>query len=434
MASSPNWLTEDNIPKEMEHVAKLIKKKFEKVDVDEYISKFKQGELLDSEVEKEFWNSMIRECEAVWDKQEDKPIDLIPSYIVFDLISFGKDSQRARILEDIGIKLTPKDKKRGAIGAINRLRKHFYKSTVRKNIKELVDFIMLQTFKKMEQGNSMEEAITEVIEDHGLFGLWYPAATMINDPSETSAWINLLKGMYPYNYCSSLIDLFIFYKENEFEEIKKKPVTNDNQVSLKNIKKEHKQIKNKMDKKVKETSELKRKVYQLKVEKKNLEGEIHQLYQESLLEIEELKAQLEAEREYFSQVMGDMYEKIYNLYEKSEPEINQDKLSLQGKSVAVIGSDKIRYFREIIEKYEGNLEFVSENDLSLVEGAISRSEVVFYVKEFGGHPLKNKAFSSAKKYNVPFIYLNTKGMSGFERVLLAYLKTPNMSFHYNSTY
>nr|MBA5588953.1 hypothetical protein [Anaerobacillus isosaccharinicus] len=57
---------------------------------------------------------------------------------------------------------------------------------------------------------------------------------------------------------------------------------------------------------------------------------------------------------------------------------------------------------------------VAGSDLSLVEGAIKRSDVVFYLTDLVTHAHFKIAVKASEKYSVPFHFVNGKGINTFK--------------------
>lgn len=378
-----------------------------------------------------FWKSLFYQLEKVWDHLSAQPYELIPLFVTINFIKETNDmSQIGRLFETLQLKLTPKDKKKGINGAIQRLKKNYYKPQVRESLKNLTAVFMKEPTQKVRDGEDAVTTIKEIVEEYGFFGAWYPIMVILKDEND---WGALLKEACPVDYFCSLVELYEFYKTYQYDALLKGTVQST--VTMKTIQKEKKQMTLKMSKKEKEASRLKKTVFELNQENKQLQGQIYELYDESLKEIDYLKTEMEAEREAFLKIIEYQNETIMDLIDSKVQDQEESRnqpikidFDLQGKTVAVVGGDKIRHIRDVVNKYNGILEFVSEKDISLVEGTVSRADVVFFMKEFAGHHLFRKALSSADKYHIPFKYVNTTGVTGFERALKEYIVSSNLNY------
>jgi hypothetical protein len=93
---------------------------------------------------------------------------------------------------------------------------------------------------------------------------------------------------------------------------------------------------------------------------------------------------------------------------------------LRGHTICVIGGAKERYYREVVEKYNGDLAFVSSDDLNKVHGAVRGAHVVFLLTDIVSHAIFYASIEAARTYHKPFKYVNSLGISRFKRELKSF--------------
>lgn len=400
-----------------ENLIAVLKQISEKIDnIDEDDEKYKQ-----------LWHPFIIKIEEAISDLPHKPIDILPLFIVrrmireFDPRLYPK--RRSMLMETLQVKITPKDEKKGSPGVFFRLLRNYYKPHIRSNVEDFVLFHTLDVATPLKEAKKDEwpMVIEKMINELGFYTVWIIADKVIKNED----LVELVKETAPDDYIETIVDLFDFYREVDYETLFS-PNYVVQSAQTRSLKKEHERLKKQVSKQEKETQKLKKEIHTAKMENKQLEGQYYELYEDSLKEIDALHKQLEEERLHYESIIQKLNKTIQELQintENSQSSIipdGEDRGDLEGKTIALIGGDRVRHFQEIVEKFNGNLEFVSEKDISLVEGAVSRSDVVFFFKEVAGHHLYRKAIQTASKKGIPFRYVNSKGISGFKRTLLSY--------------
>jgi hypothetical protein len=76
----------------------------------------------------------------------------------------------------------------------------------------------------------------------------------------------------------------------------------------------------------------------------------------------------------------------------------------------------------VVEKYNGNIRFVPVDQYKKIEGAVSDSDVIFFLTDMVGHQHFYKSFELSKRLNKPFVFVNSLGISTFERKLKTFIK------------
>ncbi|QNR65098.1 DUF2325 domain-containing protein [Paenibacillus peoriae] len=327
---------------------------------------------------------------------------------------------------NLGITYTAKDLKKGKEGIIHRLLGKYHRKKVTNyfsNCLVLSHAESIEVFK-----NEPDGSINALVSEIKLETL----AWIILYQSQREDLLYLLKESYPKDYAIYLWKCLMCYITMDFEIIMDKPHElsfKKNQIQQEN-KKLHKNLKVARNR----TSILQRTIYEKEMNEKALLTQMHGLYNDAVKETEDLKRQLQqlkhdhnmeltCIREMFEEERAYYQGTINALRLKSiDGDVIQEKTDLTGQTVAVIGGNRERHYREIVKRYNGEINFVPEDKPNLVQGAVLKSNVVFFLSGIAGHVHWRDALNAAKIRNIPFIYVNTKGVTTFEGLLLQYIK------------
>ncbi|WP_346835846.1 DUF2325 domain-containing protein [Paenibacillus polymyxa] len=327
---------------------------------------------------------------------------------------------------NLGITYTAKDLKKGKDGIIQRLLGKYHRKNVTNyfsNYLVLSHAESIDVFKREPDG-SLNALVSEIKLE--------TLAWIILYQSQREDLLQHLKESYPKDYALFLWKCLMCYITMDYEIIMDKPYElsfKKNQIQQEN-KKLHKNLKAAIN----NTSKLRRTIHEKEMNEKALLTQMHDLYNDAVKQIEDLKRQLQQLkqdhnlelsyiREMFEEERAYYQETINTLRQKSFIEdIIPEKSDLAGQTLAIIGGNRERHYREIVKRYNGEINFVPEDKLSLVEGAVLKSDVVFFLSGIAGHVHWRDALNAAKTKDIPFIYVNTKGVTTFEGLLLQYIK------------
>jgi len=378
-------------------------KNVEKIEA--YLEALEKEEIMDEHLEE------MEEAIEHFLKEEIYSEKQILDYIFsLDFILYAELSIVERIFKQAKIIITPKDRKKGKQAYVQRLMKKYYKKNVRKVIEKAGHFMFRELIEGCKEDIS-EEKLDEFIEEMEFDIVYWCAVSVL----EEEYWKMYLKKNYKKEYCElylTIIQRFSTLTHRLFLEEPKEEQPIDYEKECKRYQKE-------LIKQEKEIKKIQQELAQqiaLKKEKKE--------------EIILLKNQLEKQKEEFQEERALYAETIIAL---SQPVIEKTiiteqerkKWTLKGEKIAVIGGNRERWYRETIEKYQGECVYVSVDDFLLIKGAISKSEVVFFLTEIVAHDHFRVAYKYAKKQEVPFVFINSKGIATFERELLDYVKRKN---------
>lgn len=379
----------------------------------------------DGDINKEYdqtlFNSMKREVNLFWKNKFYKPMDVMNLMFIHEVVKESKVKYIEQIYSLCNIRITTKDRKRGKSAIFQRLLQKYHRENVRKTLDSLLETFLRDEIAQMREIDEQEnqgELLSQLIENVGLLPILWIAEKIMKD----NKLVEKIKEVEPIRYEAGLAQLAMFYIEFEYEKVMEHPEQINDSEKLKSEQKKQKQLIQKLGKKEKETSELKQEINALQQEKKKLEADAYELYQSALDEIEALKKENESMQEYYLNILCNLDQQIQDLQQENM-ELRQgthkedDDIDLKGKTIAVIGGTKVRHIREIIESHNGHMTFASETDFNKIEGAVHKADAVFFLKEVVGHHFFRESYSLAKKYNIPFVFVNSIGVSSFKREL-----------------
>lgn len=408
----------------------------EKEKLDDFIEMFENGE----EISEEFRLEAKAIVNKFWDNINFTLKDLLDFFVACDFATGAPLDLVRKFFSKVNIIITKKDIKRGRNQVLERVLRKYHKPQVREILLDFFRFQHSDSIYALAR-NYSNEKLEDEIDNYGYHRVLWVAYTLLDENEEI---LNTLIEQYPEDYIHALIYYYRFYEKMNFHEVMNEPeklVKNavpDHQEVLK----ENKRIKSKMNKEAKEKQSLRKEVYELQQQKKQMQGEIHELYDDSLKEIEGLKIQLEQqqaefqlEREMLSELIQSLTDKHNDLQEQlNKYRSNQKTVSLEGKVVCLVGGNRERHYREVVENYGGIFNFVPEDDFNKIRGAVNKSDVVFFLKEVAGHDHFRETYSAAKDNLVPFRFLNTKGISTFETELVHFMNALDLEKSQISSY
>lgn len=368
-----------------------------------------------------------KEVRRFWSQTKYKPTEVMTLMLVAEMVQEADLKYVNHIYEMCRIKISPKDRKRGRKAILEKMLKKYHKEFVRNTLNRILETYSrreIKVLKTIKEQENKFELLDELVEKNGLLGVLWPIENVLKDVELKE----MIATQYPKRYAASLVQLALFYVEIDYPTIMESPKSiesRDLNKDLSKLKQEQKSMQMKLVKKEKETSKLKREIHVLQQEKRKLESEVHTLYKNALEEIEKLKKEKEETEEYYLSVIEHLSNQLYELQQEiaeSQREQTTTTSDLQGKTIAVIGGSKERHYREIIERYNGQMAFVAEDDFLKLKGAIRKADAVFFLKEVVGHPFFRESYPLAKKYNIPFVFINTIGISTFEREIQRFIK------------
>lgn len=378
------------------------------------------GELME-DIDSSLLQSVKRDVTLFWQNSNYKPTDLMNLLFMHEVIQESKVKYIEHIYSLCNIRITTKDRKRGKRAIYQRLLRKYHKENVRKTLDNLLKTFLSEEItncKRLKDEENKGEGLSEIIENVGLLPVLWIVEEIIKDQT----FLEEIKALEPIRYVAAMVQMTMFYIEVDYEQVMEHPEQLDNSEKLAKEQQKQKQLQKRLNKKEKETSKLKEEINSLQQEKKKLETDVNVLYQEALKEISELKRENEYMQEYYLEILCNLDQQIQDLQHENA-ELQQGKqeeisgFDLDGKTIAVIGGSKVRHFREIIESHNGNMTFASETDFNKIEGAIRKADAVFFLKEVVGHHFFREAYSLAKKYKIPFVFVNSIGVSSFKREL-----------------
>ena len=345
-----------------------------------------------------------------------------------DFIQFAPKARIEEFFREVGIIVTKKDRKKGKNGYAIRLMRNYHKEKVQQVFKQYLLYCRSansrKEFDELLQGINIAENITNVINtfDENVM-YWYLSTLEQNQ--------ELVMGVYKEEclkaYVLFLLEAVLTYEHFEFEKVMAHPESlkgTYKSVDANQMKHENKTLKMKMGKIKKEESQLKQEVYHLHQQTKQLKGELYTLYEQSLEDIERLKSEMERERQLFQlerDYLTNIIEELSQTKDERFPQVMP--IDLSGKKICVIGGSRSRYYEEIVQKYNGEIHFVSADDFKKIKGAVSSSDSVFFLTELVSHKHFREAVAAAEENQKPFWYINSKGTTSFERHLQEFMTT-----------
>ncbi len=341
----------------------------------------------------------IKEIKRYWQLLRVEELDAVKLFIFKQSMFEMTPSERSGVLGSFGIQLTDKDKKKGITGAMERLYRHYHKSTVRARVEQIVASSVA-----LRKEETMADALAESSPVSILF-------TALND--QRTDWMDDLIKHAPLEYVKLQTDLLTFAGDIPSDVFSFKKTQDTAPSNLLDDERND-------GEKDREIAKLTEQVRLLQKEKEDIQRELDSFLEEATKEVTTLQEECNICHDVVMQLNDKVEQQalvIRTLKRETDGQKEESVLDLRGAVVAFIGGEKVRHFQKVVHKYNGKMNFVSETDLTLVDGAVSRADVVFFMHGFAGHSLYYKTKEAAAKYDVPFEYVNTTGVSGFERQL-----------------
>lgn len=378
-----------------------------------------EGEI-NNDYDQSLFQTIKRDVNVFWNNSDYKPMDLMNLMFIHEVVQESKVKYIEHIYSICNITITTKDRKRGKNAIFQRLLQKYHKESVRKSLDSLLETFLrdeiVQIKEYMEE--KRDDKLSEVIENVGLLPVLWIAKEVV----KSERLVNKIKELEPVRYVVAIAQVSMSYIEFEFEKVMENPEQLNDSEKLAREQAKQQQLQKKLVKKEKETSMLKQQVNALQQQNKNIEKVADELYQSVLAEMDDLKKENEGMQEYYLEILCNMNEQIKDLQQENAELLEgthreDNEFDLNGKTIAVIGGTRVRHIREIIESHNGNMTFASETDFNKIEGAVHKADAVFFLKEVVGHHFFRESYTLAKRYNIPFVFVNNIGVSSFKREL-----------------
>jgi hypothetical protein len=382
----------------------------------------------DSNLDKKYLNQIKREINDAWSQTKYPKSEVMKFVFITSLLISSLDENieiAKRMLEESKIRLTPKDKKRGKVGILNRFLRSYHKEQIRENLKrDLLDRVLTRHTEDLRKKPTLAQ-LREKIKKLGIDSVQIMVYCMIQDQK----LISLIEKHFPMETLEFNVRNYIGLKRLNFERVMEEPELLVDQTDYVMLKRKTKELERKLSKTQMQASHLRKELHMVQQKEKELKSEVYHLnqevektYEQAIAEIGTLKKQLAEKEELFQQEREFYIATIANLCREDDEEqdFRNEDIDLTGKTICVIGGSRERHYREIIEKYNGQIEFVSSDDFNKISGAVSRSDAVFFLKDILRHALFFEALQCSRQSNVPFIFVNTLGVTTFERELKKY--------------
>lgn len=357
------------------------------------------------------------EVEHFWSECKYKPLALVNLMFIKDVIYESDLKYIDYVFNLCDIKLPVKERRKGKKIIFQRFLKNYH----RKNVSKTLNYLLTQFLKsdinkcRMIKEEDKAQTFNEIIEKLGILPLLWIFENVLKDDDS----IDYIKKNKPDRYVVAMAQIAILYKEVDFESIIKAPekVKFQPEIELVRLKREEKKMQKQLKKKDQELTELKRELYNSKLEQKKLATEYHELIEMATAEEAKFKTEKDSLQEYYLEVIENLTNQIESAQNEEREENKNSEIDLKGSTIAVIGGSRKRFFQEIIESSNGNIIFVAEDNYNKIKGAVQKANAVFYLKEAVSHDFFRIAYPLAKKNNTPFIYINSLGISTFKKEL-----------------
>lgn len=417
----------------------------DEVDRDDELEKYKT--FLELEDNGELTSEMIDEIEQLikkrWSVTPYKIGDVILFNKTLEMIQFAPLKTHAELLKEYtGLIIPPRKlKNNDRIYFMNKITRHYHKTHVQFFYLEHLTKRIEAAFREVSDDGTftidmledlMFEGRIDQLEVLWIYSLFNSQTSLIESKNNSRPkFINdvlnaieehmkLNKDMYVRVYIEMYFVAFMF----EYDVIINSPslLKMETIQSNSELLEENKRLKKRMQKEQKQKNILKKELYETQKEKKELKGDLHELYQESLKEINRLEQVIEQQAKTFEEERKFYLSMIQDLMNQTIPEAqsmseDEQRNWLKDKTICVIGGEKERYYREVVEDLGAEIVFVAGSDLNLVEGAIKRSDVVFYLTDLVTHAHFRLVVQYSDKYDVPYRFVNGKGIATFKESL-----------------
>ena len=360
-----------------------------------------------------------------WSDKPYKALDVLSIFFIEDLINHSDLKHIEYAMKGLKINLHVKERKKGKKAIFERVKKEYHKESIRKGIHFLFTSFLKDEIEACkfleddEEGTDEQKAylLTVMSQEVGILPTLYITEKILKNEYLT----NLLIEAEEARYVTAIVQSAYYYEEVGYEQIIEKPkkVVITPEQENKMLKTDLKRSNKALLKESKLLSKANQEIYELKQQIKKLTAENRELFEMNEMERNKYSEELASMESYYMQVIEGLTNDLETAHSETDTttETISEKVDLNGQTVAVIGGSRERFFREIVEDSNGNMIFVSEKDYNKIAGAVKKASAVFYLKEVVSHDFFRQAYPLAKKYEVPFIYVNTLGTSTFKRVL-----------------
>lgn len=379
----------------------------------------------DYEVESESLLDVEEIIDKMWKDSSYTLLEAVEFFFASEFIYKAPLHYVQTIFKDAGIIMTSKDRKRGRKAIFRRFLTKYHKPNVYGEFQSLTRGLHLQALGSLYGGLAIDKKhIDKLIEEAGFFSVLHVA---LDNEATQPEILELLQENFTSFMLGAKIKFYLFLNHLDYETVMDHPeqLTLVKAPDTNALTSENKMLKRKVKIRQREKKNLQEQVHSLQQEKKKVEGENYRLYKESLDEIQALESELEkvkaAHEEEVITLLQIIDELSTNL-DQTDAETSSKSHSLNGKKICLVGGSRIRHFRHITERYDGEMVFVAEDEFKAVRGAASQADAVFFLKELASHSLQQETISAAREFDVPFYYLNSKGTSRFEQDLIKYME------------
>lgn len=389
----------------------------------EYEEKIEKGMITDK-----LFKQVSEEIYSIWKNNKYSIEEVSKLILAQEFIRIADVSLINYFFSDCKIQLTQKDRKKGKKAIFKRFKRRFHQKHVRDSLDKCMEIMARESVKKITE-EPTEEKMIELLDVHQFDYLYWIFTFHLKDETLKQ----MLEKENPYDTVSFYVRAYLFYLEEEFENVMERPqlLEQKKREKSKILQEENKELKKQIQVTKKKKFHLEHSVQELKREKKKLDQDLHELYESALKEIEELRQEkkkmeedFQKEREAYVLAIEELWEGVNQKTE--EDDLNEEEvLDLKGKKICVIGGSKERRYQNVVNKYNGQLRFVPVTDFNKIEGAISECEATFFLTGVSGHQHFIRAYTTTKKHEKQFIFINSKGKTSFERQLKMYIKKPN---------
>ncbi|MGF7033402.1 DNA-binding transcriptional MerR regulator [Paenibacillus mucilaginosus] len=386
--------------------------------ITEYVNSSLSGDLKEEDHSPAYRQHITDAADRAWAASKFRLKDIFQLYHVLMLMETISLDALKLMIGNFRIPLTPKDQKRGRRGIMERFMRKYHSIHIRDQIK--LDFSMAygSVIHRVEAGEQPKEI--GIDEDTAL---WIITCLLENQELEQAFFE---KHFLYYAHINRM--MLALYDQIEFDALMEKPsALSSGSLDMKRVMKQNEVLQNQIERKEQMMADLQNNIKKLQHVETQLKKEIDELYQDALAEIEGLKAQLaqmrenhQAEIEKLEAAFDDEREQLLAQIREVKYSKQERRPDLSGQIICVVGGNRERYYREIIERFNGKIRFVPEDKHAMLRPSIAGSDVVFYLTTLTSHSYYSAAMESCKEWGIPLIYVNGKGTSMFEKLLMEY--------------
>ncbi|WP_158217632.1 DUF2325 domain-containing protein [Lottiidibacillus patelloidae] len=404
-------------------------------------------------IKKRYTKKVFKEIEKKWKNTPYSIKDVCLIHQSNSMIFEAEIHVVSQLFRQAKTPLNTNEKKSGRRVIFDKFKKNFHKPAFKQFFEDYYDSIFKDLSITMHATPSLDTFKSSLLQ-YDFVTILYLAEKSL----ERAKWIKFIKKNAFQTYTKTLIDLYFFSLEEHVEStLRKQPKLKDQKKDMKSLKKELDNIKHelriaeKSERKIREErTKLKNEINQLKQANEKLNKQLEkalkeadeeltafikenedQLTKEKLekeQEIKSLKEKIEDELEFYNEqitlLVNELeYARRQSFNENSENSEMEHEISLDlcGKKVALIGGNHSKKYISKVKEYNGELSFVPVDDYYLIPGAISNSDVVFFLTDVAGHKHFRCIKKESKRNGIPLRYINSRGLATFERELKDYI-------------